>query len=84
MHAKGCPIFVQRSHPRCSSNTDRMKGATPVSTSVNPAYWEDQGNLASTLSGWQLVFPHRAPEVSKISDIVGDFRAAAVRAKRLA
>lgn len=80
VHAKGGLIFAQLWHTGRSANVESLKGATPVSASVNAAYWEDEGNLTSTPSGWQRVSPHRALEVLEIKDIVEDFRAAAVRA----
>jgi N-ethylmaleimide reductase len=81
VHAKGGRIFAQLWHTGRSSHVDVTCGPSPVSASINPAYWEDPNNLTSTPSGWKQVSPHRALEISEIQSIVEDYRKASVRAK---
>jgi N-ethylmaleimide reductase len=79
--AKGGKIFAQLWHTGRSSHVDVTGGPSPVSASVNPAYWEDPNSLTSTPSGWRPVSPHRALTLDEIQDIVEDFRTAAANAK---
>lgn len=81
VHAKGGRIFAQLWHTGRSSHVDVTGGLTPVSASVNPAYWEDETHLTSTPSGWVQPSPHRALEIEEIHGIVEDYRQAAIRAK---
>ncbi len=81
VHAKGGRIFVQLWHTGRSSNTATTGGSTPVSASVNPAYWEDSSHLVSAPSGWVQSSPHRALEISEIPSLLDDYRKAAERAK---
>ncbi len=56
-------------------------GVTPVSSSVNPEYWQDPTILESTPHGWQQPSPHRALDIREIPGIVEDYRKAAEHAK---
>jgi N-ethylmaleimide reductase len=81
VHAKGSRMFSQLWHTGRSSNVETTGGATPVSASVNPAYWDDTSHLVSAPSGWVTASPHRALDISEIPGIVEDYRKAAERAK---
>jgi N-ethylmaleimide reductase len=81
IHAKGGRIFAQLWHTGRSSHITVTGGSTPVSASVNSAYWEDPNNLTSTPTGWIQPSPHRALDISEITSIVEDYRQAAERAK---
>lgn len=81
VHAKGGRIFAQLWHTGRSSNVTVTGGPSPVSASVNPAYWTDPNNLTSTPAGWAQPSPHRALEIDEIHSIVEDYRKAAQRAK---
>ena len=80
VHAKGGKMFAQLWHTGRSSHID-TSGVMPVSASVNPAYWSDPSKLISAPGGWQQPSPHRTLDLSDIAGIVGDYRAAAQRAK---
>jgi N-ethylmaleimide reductase len=60
---------------------DSTNGATPVSSSVSPEYWQDPTIQESTPHGWQQPSPHRALDIREIPGIVEDYRKAAERAK---
>src|SRR5260370_6006496 len=64
-----------------ASHVDSTNGATPVSSSVNPEYWQDSTIKDSTPHGWLQPSPHRALEIREIPGIVEDYRKAAERAK---
>jgi N-ethylmaleimide reductase len=81
IHAKNGFIFAQLWHTGRSSHSDNQDGNTPVSTSVDPSYWEDPNHLVSAPSGWVQPSPHRALNISEIRGIVEDYRKAATRAK---
>lgn len=81
VHAKGGFMFSQLWHTGRSSHVDVTGGSSPVSASVNPAYWEDVSRRTSTPSGWVHPSPHRALEIAEIAAIVDDYRQAAERAK---
>ncbi len=82
VHAKGGWMFSQLWHTGRSANSESMGGATPVSASVNPSYWQDgSDHPVSAPSGWVNPSPHRALDISEISGIVDDYRKAATRAK---
>lgn len=81
VHAKGAHMFAQLWHTGRSSHVEMTGGATPVSASVDPTYWEDTSHLVSTVSGWVQPSPHRALTVEEIAGIVEDYRQAAVHAK---
>jgi N-ethylmaleimide reductase len=80
VHAKGGYMISQLWHTGRSSHVEMTNGATPVSASVNPAYWQDASHLTSTPSGWIQPSPHRALEIPEIKAIVEDYRNAARRA----
>lgn len=81
VHAKGGHIFCQLWHTGRSSRIEMAGGQTPVSASVNPAYWEDASNLVSAPSGWIKPSPHRALDTAEIPNVIADYRKAAERAK---
>jgi N-ethylmaleimide reductase len=81
VHAKGGHIFAQLWHTGRSSHIDMTGGETPVSASVDPAYWQDASHLVSAPGGWVQPSPHRALSVAEIGGIVEDYRKAAERAK---
>lgn len=80
VHAKGGHMFAQLWHTGRSSHVEMTGGETPVSASVDPAYWQNPSHLVSTPSGWVQPSPHRALAVAEISLIVEDYRQAAERA----
>jgi N-ethylmaleimide reductase len=81
VHDKGGLMMAQLWHTGRSSHVTTTGGATPVSASVDPSYWENQEHLVSTSGGWSSPSPHRALEAAEIAGIVEDYRAAAERAK---
>ena len=81
VHAKGGYMFAQLWHTGRSSHVEMTGGETPVSASVNPAYWNDGSKLVSAPSGWVQPSPHRALDTAEIPGIVEDYRQAALRAK---
>ena len=81
IHARGGHVFSQLWHTGRSSHID-TSGTMPVSSSVNPSYWEDAtDHKVNTPSGWAQPSPHRALDTSEIPGIVEDYRSAAQRAK---
>jgi N-ethylmaleimide reductase len=80
IHARGGRMFAQLWHTGRSANVE-TSGETPVSASVNSAYWNDPDHLVSTPGGWKQPSPHRALETAEIAGIVEDYRRAADRAK---
>jgi N-ethylmaleimide reductase len=81
IHAKGGRIFSQLWHTGRSSHID-TSGLMPVSSSVNPSYWEDAtDHLVNTPGGWAQPSPHRALDIAEIPGIIEDYRHAAERAK---
>jgi N-ethylmaleimide reductase len=82
VHAKGSRMFSQLWHTGRSSHSETTGGATPVSASINPSYWQNASDhLVSAPNGWVGPSPHRALELSEIPGIVSDYRNAATRAK---
>src|SRR5271168_5100935 len=81
VHAKRGYMFSQLWHTGRASHVDSTNGATPVSSSVNPEYWQDTTIKESTPHGWQQPSPHRALDIREIPGIVEDYRKAAGRAK---
>lgn len=77
---KGGHMFAQLWHTGRSSSIEMTGGESPVSASVNPAYWKDPTHLVSTPTGWVQPSPHRALATCEISKIVEDYRDAAARA----
>jgi N-ethylmaleimide reductase len=82
VHAMQGFMFAQLWHTGRSSHVSVTGGPQPVSSSVNPDYWNDPDKLTSTPGGWVQPSPHRALEISEIAGIVEDYRRAAVRAKQ--
>ena len=80
VRAKGGHMFAQLWHTGRSSHTDMTGGATPVSASVSPDYWQNRDHLVSVPSGWVQPSPHRALTIAEIGEIVRDYRRAAERA----
>jgi len=80
VHAKGGHMFAQLWHSGRSSHIAMTGGATPVSASVDPTYWENPNHLVSIPGGWVQPSPHRALAVEEIAGIVEDYREAAKRA----
>ena len=82
VHAKGGLMFAQLWHTGRASHVSMTGGATPVTASVNPSYWENPEQVVSTPDGWIQPSPHRALEIPEIAAIVEDYRKAAERAKQ--
>ena len=80
VHAKGGHMFAQLWHSGRSSHTSMTGGATPVSASVDPTYWQNPNHLVSVPGGWVQPSPHRALALEEIAGIVADYREAAKRA----
>ncbi len=80
VHAKGGRMFAQLWHTGRSSHVAMTGGETPVSASVDPAYWQDSSHLVSIPGGWVQPSPHRALAAAEIDGIVEDYRRAAERA----
>ena len=80
VHAKGGHMFAQLWHSGRSSHTSMTGGATPVSASVDPTYWQNPNHLVSVPGGWVQPSPHRALALEEITGIVADYREAAKRA----
>jgi N-ethylmaleimide reductase len=81
VHAKKGHIFAQLWHTGRASHITVTEGTEPVSSSVNPEYWQDPERLTSTPTGWIQPSPHRELKRSEIPGVVEDYRAAAVRAR---
>jgi N-ethylmaleimide reductase len=77
----GLHVLPTLAHGARASHVDTTNGITPVSSSVNPDYWQDPTILESTPQGWQQPSPHRALEIREIPEIVEDYRKASDRAK---
>ena len=80
VQARGGHMFAHLWHTGRSSHVAMTGGATPVSASADPAYWENPSHLVSIPGGWVQPSPHRALTVPEISGIVQDYRRAAERA----
>jgi N-ethylmaleimide reductase len=81
VHAKGGHMFAQLWHTGRSSRIELTGGETPVSASVNSAYWQDPSHLISAPDGWLMPSPHRALAVAEIPGILEDYRKAAQHAQ---
>jgi len=81
VHAKGGHIFAQLWHPGRFSHVSLIRGAIPVSASVDPEYWQNPSRLISTPSGWIQPSPHRALEKSEIPGVLEEYGRAVERAK---
>jgi len=80
VHEKRGYMFSQLWHTGRASHVDTTN-ITPVSSSVNPEYWQEPTILESTPHGWQQPSPHRALDIREIPEIVEDYRKAAERAR---
>src|ERR1700680_175186 len=80
VHQKRGYMFSQLWHTGRAGHVDSTKGGTPVSSSVNPEYWQDPTILESTPHGWRQPSPHRALDITEIPGIVEEYRKAAERA----
>jgi len=81
VHAKGGHIFAQLWHPGRFSHVTLTEGATPVSSSVDPGYWQNPSRVVSTPIGWIQPSPHRALEKSEIPAVLDEFGKAVEHAK---
>jgi len=81
VHRKRGLMFSQLWHTGRAAHVDSTNGATPVSSSVNPEYWQDPTIRDLTPHGWLQPSPHRALEISEIPCVIEDYRRAAERAK---
>jgi N-ethylmaleimide reductase len=81
VHAKLGYMFSQLWHTGRASHVDTTNGVSPVSSWVNPEYWQDPTIKESTPHGWQQPSPHRALDIREIPGIVEDYRRAAECAK---
>jgi N-ethylmaleimide reductase len=77
---KGGQMFAQLWHTGRSSHIDVTGGATPVSASIDAAYWQHPGHFVLLPGGWAPPSPHRALQTHEIPGIVADYRRAAERA----
>jgi len=80
VHGKRGYMFSQLWHTGRAAHVDSTDGATPVSSSVNPEYWQDSTIQESTPHGWRQPSPHRALHITEIPGVVEDYRKAAERA----
>ncbi len=80
VRSKGGHIFAQLWHTGRSSHVAMTGGATPVSASADPGYWQHPSHLVSIPGGWVQPSPHRALTVPEIAAIVQDYRTAGERA----
>jgi len=81
VHAKGGLMFAQLWHPGRFSHVALTGGATPVSASVTPEYWQEPSRAISTPIGWIQPSPHRALEKSEIPELLELYAKAVKRAK---
>jgi N-ethylmaleimide reductase len=81
IHRKSGYMFSQLWHTGRAAHVDSTNGITPVSSSVNPEYWQDPTIETSTPHGWLQPSPHRALDIREIRGIIEDYRKAAERAK---
>jgi N-ethylmaleimide reductase len=81
VHQKRGYMFSQLWHTGRAGHVDSTNGAAPVSSSVNPEYWQDPTIHESTPHGWCQPSPHRELLITEIPGIVEDYRKAAEHAK---
>jgi N-ethylmaleimide reductase len=81
VHGKRGYMFSQLWHTGRAPHVDSTNGAIPVSSWMNPEYWQDPTIQESTPHGWLQPSPHRAIDIREIPGIVEDYRKAAERAK---
>jgi N-ethylmaleimide reductase len=74
-------MFAQLWHAGRTTHVS-VTGEQPVTASVDPAYWADPTILVVTPDGFAQPSPHRALKTAEIADIVEQYRAAAINAKR--
>jgi N-ethylmaleimide reductase len=70
-------MFSQLWHTGRAAHVDSTNGNAPVSSSVNPEYWQDPTIRTSTPHGWLQPSPHRALQTREIPGVVEDYRKAA-------
>src|SRR5258708_38730428 len=66
VHGQRGHMFSQLWHTGRASHVDSTNGATPVSSSVNPEYWQDSTIKDSTPHGVLQPSPQRALEIREI------------------
>jgi len=81
VHAKGGYMFAQLWHAGRTTHV-AVTGEAPVTASVDPTYWADPSILVVTPDGFSQPSPHRALETVEIADIIEQYRAAALNAKK--
>ena len=81
VRAKGGYMFAQLSHAGRTTHV-AVTGEAPVTASVDPTYWADPSILVVTPDGFSQPSPHRALETVEIADIIEQYCAAALNAKK--
>ena len=81
VHAKGGYMFAQLWHAGRTTHV-AVTGEAPVTASVDPTYWADPSILVVTPDGFSQPSPHPALETVEIADIIEQYRAAALNAKK--
>ena len=81
VHAEGGYMFAQLWHAGRTTHVV-VTGEAPVTASVDPTYWADPSILVVTPDGFSQPSPHRALETVEIADIIEQYRAAALNAKK--
>jgi len=81
VHAKGGYMFAQLWHAGRTTHV-AVTGEAPLTASVDPTYWADPSILVVTPDGFSQPSPHRALETVEIADIIEQYRAAALNAKK--
>ena len=81
VHAEGGYMFAQLWHAGRTTHV-AVTGEAPVTASVDPTYWADPSILVVTPDGFSQPSPHRALETVEIADIIEQYRAAALNAKK--
>ena len=81
VHAKDSYMFAQLWHAGRTTHV-AVTGEAPVTASVDPTYWADPSILVVTPDGFSQPSPHRALETVEIADIIEQYRAAALNAKK--
>jgi N-ethylmaleimide reductase len=81
VYAKRGYMFAQLWHAGRTTHV-AVTGEEPVTASVDPTYWADPSILVVTPDGFSQPSPHRALETVEIADIIEQYRAAALNAKK--
>ncbi len=81
VHAKGGYMFAQIFHGGRTSHIS-VAGQEPVTASVDLTYCADPTIIVATPDGFVQPSPHRALRTEEVADIVEQFGAAAINAKR--